>query len=119
VSPRAAATTVLLLVLAWGTPALAQPDCARLHQHAQDIQPALPTPRAAVVIATGRTAFHSGPDPSCRSKDLFVIRGDALTVHRQWNGWMQVRYRARDGQVYDTWVLGERVQLQAEVSGAP
>lgn len=97
--------------------ALAQPDCARLQQHARDIQPALPAPQSAVVAASGRTAFHSGPDASCQRKDLFVIRGDALTVYRQWNGWMQVRYRARDGQTYDTWVLGERLQLQPVIAG--
>jgi SH3-like domain-containing protein len=108
-----------LLAGALAFPALAQPDCARLQQHAQDIQPALPSPRAGVVIASGRTAFHSGPDASCQRKQLFVIRGDALTVYRQWNGWMQVRYRARDGQAYDTWVAGERVQLQPGLTRAP
>jgi hypothetical protein len=119
VSPRATGTTALLFAFTCCVPASAQPDCARLRRHAQDMQPALAAPQSAVVIASGRTAFHSGPDASCRRKGLFVIRGDALTVHRQWNGWMQVHYRAHDGQRYDTWVLGERVMLQPRLTAEP
>lgn len=101
-----------LLVASLALPALAAAqDCPGVEQRALRESVGLHPPLQAKVGGAGRAQFHRGPDAGCRERGLFVIPGDRLVALTPWGRWIQVRYVARDGTRYLTWLEASRVRL--------
>ena len=95
-------------------------DCDALHEKANAEAGSYRPPVEGKVIGQGRAYFHSAPNSACITKKVFVVPGDGLTVYASTeDGWDQVMYIAKNGDVFSGWVEEKRVELGQHYGGDP
>lgn len=63
------------------------------------------------VIGKGRLYFHTAPETGCRSRNRFIIPGDAVVARRRHDEWLLIDYVSRDGARHSAWVDAARIHL--------
>ncbi|MCL1633680.1 hypothetical protein M2650_03345 [Luteimonas sp. SX5] len=107
----------LALSCAGSVAAAERADCAALAATA-DGEPDFRPPLQAKVTGKGRLHFHNAPSAACRQK-IFVIPGDALTVYKPYQGWVQVMYVSRAGKDFTGWVEEKRLAIEGAYGQDP
>ncbi len=91
----------------------AQTTCQQISQLAEQQQALFNPPASYAVNSKGRLYFHTAPDNSCRSREVFVIAGDELIAYTEYQGWYSVMYiNPRSGQDFHGWVRPERLTMR-------
>jgi hypothetical protein len=94
----------------------AQLTCQQITEQAEQQQALFNPPSSYAVIGKGRLYFHTAPDNSCRSRDVFVITGDELIAYTEYQGWYSVMYiNPRSGQDFHGWVRPERLTMRGTI----
>lgn len=112
-----ASLCALALSCAGSAVAAERADCAAIAAAADgeaDFRP----PLQAKVTGEGRLHFHDAPSAACEQK-VFVIPGDALTVYKPYQGWMQVMYVGRAGKDFTGWVEEKRLAIDGPYGKDP
>ena len=97
----------------------AQTTCQQIAQRAEQQQALFNPPASYAVMGKGRLYFHTAPDDSCRSREVFVIAGDELIAYTEYQGWFSVMYsNPRSGQDFHGWVRSERLSMRGTMRPA-
>ena len=73
----------------------------------------------AKVIGGGKVAFYSSPSAECKSKGVFVVTGNYLTVYKSYKGWVNVMYVAKDGEDFIGWLPENKVKIVGQYGRNP
>lgn len=86
-------------------------SCASADKDARSADNVLNPPTEGRVIGKGRLHFHAAPTDGCRSRNRFIIPGDAIVARRLHGEWLLIDYVARDGVIHSAWVKAVRIDL--------
>ncbi|MBA4382309.1 MAG: hypothetical protein C0406_07060 [Sideroxydans sp.] len=103
-------TLIFLLAFTSIAASSAEVNCKKLHASAQSSGIAL----EASVIGKGRAYFHTAPHAQCKNENVFVVRGDYLTVYNEHRGWLYGMFINKDGDEFSGWVLEKRLQIHGK-----
>ncbi len=56
------------------------------------------------VISTKRLHFFSSPNKTCKIKDLFLVPGDIITGHTEYNGYVSASYAKNESWSVTGWL---------------
>lgn len=101
------------IVLALAVPALAdQSACDKAAKKAEKDEAQFFPREGYKVAGKGRLYFHSAPDETCKSPDVFVIAGDEVIAYSEYKGWYSIMYiNPRTKQDFQGWVDGKRLKF--------
>lgn len=90
----------------------AAPDCGGVLQRAREQQVAVADWQAGRrVTGRDRLYFHSAPEPGCRLRDTFVIKGEPLQALNEYGTYTEVQYvNPRTGRISLGWVESGRLE---------
>ncbi|SQI26960.1 Uncharacterised protein [Salmonella enterica subsp. arizonae] len=73
--------------------ALANDDCENYGRKSEVSQTYInPDNTSFEVVSTKRLHFFSSPNKDCKIKDLFLVPGDIITGHTEYNGYVSASY---------------------------
>lgn len=83
--------------------ALANDDCENYGRKSEVSQTYInPDNNSFEVVSTKRLHFFSSPNKDCKIKDLFLVPGDIITGHTEYNGYVPASYaKMSHGQSLD------------------
>lgn len=85
--------------------------CAAVGREARGADNELNPAPEGRVIGAGRLHFHTAPRTNCRSRNRFIIPGDAVVARRRHGDWLLIDYVSRDGVTHSAWVDAARIDL--------
>lgn len=97
----------------------AERNCAKLIKQMDSVDDNYRPPLYGKVIGNKKLNFYTAPDEQCKMKDVFVIKGDSLTIYKPYKGWLNVMYIAKDGEDYTGWVLAKQVKVNGQYGKNP
>ncbi|MYN03696.1 hypothetical protein GTP41_16510 [Pseudoduganella sp. DS3] len=103
---------LLTVVMLAAARADAAPDCGSVLQRAREQQVAVADWQAGRRVAgKERLHFHSAPEPGCRLRATFVIKGDSLHALNEYGTFTEVQYvNPRTGRISLGWVESGRLE---------
>lgn len=85
--------------------------CSNANKIAATKQGKIPTDNSGYVIKNaGRTYFYSAPDESCKIKDLFIVQGDLVNVHAEYNEFSSITYFKKNDAPISGWIHSDTLK---------
>jgi hypothetical protein len=77
-------------------------------------------PYIAEVTGSDRLYFFTAPYAQCENKKVFIVPGDQVTLHKEYEGYSQISYSSKSND-YSAWVKSDRLKIIAKpyISSSP
>ncbi|WP_130224928.1 hypothetical protein [Escherichia sp. E13S3] len=88
----------LVSFLSWG-------GCVEINSSAERYQSLNVTSESNYVVTGGsRIYFYNAPDENCKIKDVFIIKGDVVSVYAEYKNFSSVMFFRKNGDPISGWV---------------
>lgn len=85
--------------------------CSNANKIAATKQGKIPSDNSGYVIKNaGRTYFYSAPDESCKINNLFIVQGDLVNVHAEYNEFSSITYFKKNGIPISGWIHSDTLK---------
>lgn len=109
----------VLLCLAYTAGFANEPICSKVANEAETSSISYYPSAEATVIGKGSVNFYSAPSTECKMGNVYVVKGNFLTLYKSYKGWVNVMYIAKDGKDFIGWVPQNRVKTVGQYGHNP
>jgi hypothetical protein len=70
-------------------------------------------PYVAEVTGSNSLYFFTAPNAQCEDKNVFIVPGDLVTIHNEYEDYSQISYSSKSND-YSAWVRSDRLKIIAK-----
>lgn len=95
----------IISIYLYSSIAFANDDCESYGRKSEISQAYInPDNTSFEVVSTKRLYFFSSPNKSCKINDLFLVPGDIITGHTEYNGYVSASYAKNESLSVTGWL---------------